>query len=666
MEAIDEQLLPECMKETVKKELMDYIKDFSLPKKVLIILDGLDELPKEFESHVDRLLHKKIFPFCYVLATSRQERGIVVRKKVNFDILLQIEGFTEADAFEYIRKHFKNAGPEHLATGEKLIKEIQENTFLHALPNNPLNLLLLCVVFEDYKGKLPSFRTELYQIIIRCILRRYCAKHNLEAPDDDKALEEQFEDSLLALGELAWRCLQEGSLSFREEELARFERLSKNKNLAARKLGLVFKEASTKRINPQHEYHFFHKTFQEYLAASYLAHKLLKEQVNVFRDFNLEFNKEITSEYRQVFLFVSGILGEEASVLFNQIGEELKSDDWDWLKCSVEEACFFTECFSESRNAEQVAMTLCSFIPFPLTVYINGNYEEDYATNNVLTVLNACKSFSQLQHPTDLTVVNGEGLDLDTVVGFLASCTQLETFSFYTSQLTPEQTTALFKGLFTNSTLSSFTLSTKFSMSSDDAFVIGNSLAANKTLTTVTFELINEWDKDWATALETGLSADTPLTSVVLKMYGSMSDSSIQALKTVLLNRSLTSLVLIIYGEMQDSLATAVGEGLAAEPMLKSLALIIYGKLSYSGAISLKKGILENRSMNYLEVKVFGDLPDNWVTVVEKVLMAKKSFMSLTVHPNIIGSITNAQVAHICPILKRNQFKFEPLGRVEL
>ncbi|KAJ7378628.1 hypothetical protein OS493_021929 [Desmophyllum pertusum] len=673
MEAIDEQLLPECMKETVKKELMDYIKDFHYQKKVLIILDGLDELPKEFERHVDRLLHKKIFPFCYVLATSRQERGIAVRQKVNFDILLQIEGFTEADAFEYIRKHFKNAGPEHLATGERLITEIRENTFLHALPNNPLNLLLLCVVFEDYKGKLPSFRTELYQIIIRCLLRRYCAKHNLEAPDDDKALEEQFEDSLLALGELAWRCLQEGRLSFREEELARFEKLSKNKDLAARKLGLVSKEASAKRINPQHEYHFFHKTFQEYLAASYLAHKLLKEQVNVFRDFQLEFYEDITShqkttcitsEYRQVFLFVSGILGEEASVLFKQIGEELKSKDWDWVRnCSAEATTFFTECFSESRNAEQVAVTICSFIPFPLTVYINGSDGKDSAIN-VLTVLNACKSFSQLQHPTDLTVGVVEDFDIDTVVEFLASCPQLETLSLKLVYLTREERTALLKGLSANSTLSSFTLKTQYNMSSDEAVIIGRSLAVNKTLTTVTFELTNELDKHWATALETGLSADTPLTSVVLKIYGSMSDTSIQALKTVLLNRSLTSLVLIICEEMQDSLATAVGEGLAADPMLKSLALIVYGKLSCSGAISLKRGFLENRSMNSLEVKVFGDLPDNWATVMENVFVAKKSVMSLTVHPNIIGSITNAQVARLCPILRENSLTLNLWGEL--
>ena len=378
MEAINEQLLPENMDEKVRKEIMNYIKDIQNQEKILIILDGLDELPKTAETHVDKLLYRRILPFCYVLATSCQERGIIVRHEVDCAILLQIKGFTEQDAFEYIRKHFSHFGSRSLSKGERLIEAIQENSFLHALPNNPLNLLLLCVVFEDYQGELPSFRTELYQIIIRCLLRRYCAKPNLEALGDDKALEKQFEDSLLVLGELAWRCLLEDRFSFREEELAEFE--SKMKDPVARKLGLVFKEAS-------HEYHFFDKTFQEHLAAIYLARKLLKEELNLFVDLKFKFF-EITVKYRQVFHFVSGILGKDASVLFKQIGETLASEAWDWLNCLEEEATFFTESFRESQNAEQMATVLCSFIPLPESSMITDG-------NDVWSAWNSFRNFSQ-------------------------------------------------------------------------------------------------------------------------------------------------------------------------------------------------------------------------------------------------------------------------------
>ena len=648
MDAIVEQLLPERMEETVKKEFMDFIEDFHYQEKVLIILDGLDELPKKSENHVDKLLRKRILPFCYVLVTSRQERGIPVRQKVNFDILLQIQGFTEEDAFEYIRKHFQYVGPGYLARGERLITQIEKNTLLHALLSNPLNLLLLCVVFEDYHGELPSFRTELYQIIIRCLLRRYCAKHNLEAPGDNQALEKLFEDSLLVLGELAWRCLQEDRFSFREEELAKFE--SKIKDLAARELGLVFKEASMKKTDPQHEYHFFHKTFQEYLAGTYLAHKLLKEGVDVFCEFKLDFREHVSIAYRQVFLFVSGILGKDASVLFKQIGEICLG--WDWLECSEAEATFFTESFSESQNAEQMAMTLCSFIPFPLTVEITVSdpaLEGFEKTANVLMVAEACRNFSQLQHPVHLSIGikdRDNFLDDEMVAQFLVSCPKLQTFSL--RMFCDDCVTALFEGLSRNSRISSFTFRDAFGMNSDEAIAFGDCLVANKTLTTVTLELINECNDALASALERGLSADTPFTSVVLKIYGSLSAEAIGALKRVLSNTSLTSLTLIMYGEMQDSLATSVSEALAAESILKSLTLIVYGKVSYSGATSLERGILENSALNSLEVKVFGDLPDTWVTVVEKVLEAKKTKMSVAFYPNSSGTISKAQVTRLC------------------
>ena len=93
IKAIDEQLLPED--DDVKKELRDYIQDIHNQEQVLIILDGLDELPIGAEQYVDRLLHRRMFPFCFLLATSRQERGIEFRQTVNFDVLLQIEGFTD-------------------------------------------------------------------------------------------------------------------------------------------------------------------------------------------------------------------------------------------------------------------------------------------------------------------------------------------------------------------------------------------------------------------------------------------------------------------------------------------------------------------------------------------------------------------------------------------
>ena len=107
-EAIVDQLLPEGMNQNDTKNVVHYIKDIHNQEKILIILDGLDELPKTAESYVDKLPHKRILPFCHVLASSRQEEGIVKRHNVEFDVLLQIKGFTESNSYNYIRKYFRH------------------------------------------------------------------------------------------------------------------------------------------------------------------------------------------------------------------------------------------------------------------------------------------------------------------------------------------------------------------------------------------------------------------------------------------------------------------------------------------------------------------------------------------------------------------------------
>jgi len=170
-------------------------------------------------------------------------------------------------------------------------------------------------------------------------LRRYCAKHNLETHKNDKVLEKKFKKDILALGKLACNCLQTDRYGFREEELTELE--SRNNILVAHELGLLYKEECLKRLAPQHEYCFLHKIFQEYLAASSIAQKSREKQFNVFQHLTFA---ELVTKYPQVFLFVCGILGEAASILFIQIGEKLqRSGDWNSVECSEAAATFFTE-----------------------------------------------------------------------------------------------------------------------------------------------------------------------------------------------------------------------------------------------------------------------------------------------------------------------------------
>ena len=632
VEAISEQLFCRGVEKSVEK-LLHFLKDFhNQGKQVLIILDGLDELPEKSQYQVVELLNGRILPFCHVLATSRQETGIEMRKTFYFDIHLEIKGYLESDAIAYVRKHFEFIGQS--PKGESLIEEMDKNTFLHALRSNPLNLLLLCVIYEDFEGKLPTSRTELFEVIVNCLLNRYCAKHNLTVPEDNNTLK-LFEEDVLALGELAWTCLKSDRQSFREQELVKYE--VKNQNLVARKIGLLYKEESLKRIRPQHDYWFLHKTFQEYLAAAFITHKLLSGGVNVFEFTTFD---DLVQKYSQCFLFVSGMLGEKATVLFNQIGEKLKKKgDWDWNKCSEQESTFFVESFSETRHAEQMATTLCGVMPFPENVFLSKDTGGPFAE-----VLIACESFSNLQTPVlfeaDENAYEMEGNLVIRCIESLSKPTSVSLKSYYPT-LNSREADHLRKWLSVSKSLSEFTFKSLWNEKIGDVPVLlCNGLASCKTLRKLKFSVLGERSEGFINAIETRLSPNTPLTSAVaLEIYGSVGSSVIQALHKLLTNKSLISLSLHICGDVQDLLAGAVSEALARQTVLNSFDLCLGGKLSSAGASSLKKGLLKNSSLNYIELVVCGELPDNWKSVVETLYSTKKSPVSCAFYPNTLDNI---------------------------
>ena len=677
MEAIKEQLLPEDIKEETWTKLSDFITDIDNQERILIILDGLDELPEKSRPCVHKLLNRKILPFCYVLATSRQETGIGVRKNCEFDLLLEIKGFTDEDAFQYIRKHFQNIGPEHTSKGESLIVEIKENDLLNALRNNPLNLILLCVVYEDYKGKLPTARTELYQVVVQCLLRRYCVKHSLVAPEENSALEKQFEENILALGELAWLCLLSERHGFRESELAALE--IRYKGLVARDIGLLYKEESLRRLKPQHEYFFLHKTFQEYLAAAFIAHRLRGNELKLFE--HIRFH-EVVGKYRQVFLFVSGLLGRDASILFTQIGGELKNKgEWDWVsciqrnewaepevweewsavnwndyrdRCGWKAATFLTESFSESGYAEKMAETLCFYIPFPPHVEIECSHA---SFDHIFHVLEVCKTSSNLQMPVRLTV---DVVDEEWTGGLgqcIRSCSQLQTLSIFANEITLRIAEELSAGLSGNTTLSEFTLQVFSSIHCHAAVVIGALLAACKALRKITFQLESVWGKTLARAIEPALSANTLLRSVDLSVHGSLCDTAVHDLGKLLSNKALASFSLSISGDVQEFVAAVISRGIAQQTALKSLAVSVDGNLCHSGVSALQNSLLENRSLNDLRLTLYGEIPDNWQSVVENLRSVKKGSVNCTFHPDPGNSITCNQMVHFRPTFVKRRLE---------
>ena len=645
VEDIFEQLLPKDHKEKNKEALVSFLEDFNNQKQILIILDGLDELPQKLEDHVNKVLRRKMLPFCYVLATTRPEKGIETRKKLRFDMHLAIKGFSEDDSFEYIRKHFKNLGTGHSSKGERLIEEIKQNRSLRDLRSNPLNLLLLCVVYEDHEGSLPSTITDLYQTIVRCLLRRYCAREELKAAEKDEDLDKQFEIPILALGELAWKCLLNDHLSFYEDELEELER--SNENIVARRLGFVYKEESFKRLKPRHVYSFLHKTFQEYLAASHIVHKFRRSQFQMLEEMISTLDARL--KFKQVFVFVCGILGEEANIAFKQIGNMLQKQ-WDWSKYESYTASFFVESWKETGNAKEMAKSLCSFLPFSRPLHVWG----DVQCHALCDVLKEC---SELPEELKVAEVHISPFVASDYVSHL-----IMVLKVVSKTLREKLTFALFadvgKGVskVTAFGLSSVRLRICGSLGSFSLQDFEN-LLLHKCLSSLSITVCGDVQESLVETLARGLAGESAVKFLELCVNGNFSFRGASLLEQgILRNRSLTNIKVSVNGEPPENWQ-AVAENLCTQFAEKAIVSEIYpntfSKVKDSQVTYLNR-FLSNTDLKQQTVtlNVWGELSgDGCKAVCEVLLHTPVSHLTLNIH----GQLTDEMLSYIARCVEEQE-----------
>ena len=348
-----------------------------------------------------------------------------------------------------------------------------------------------------------------------------------------------------------------------------------------------------------------------------------------------------------MFVFVCGILRDEAIILFAQIGDELESY-WDWHGCSLDAANFFIDSWSESGNAEGIADTLCSFMPFPRVVSLCMLGGADGWPP--LRVLMFCRRFSKAEAPDEihLEVVSYDCPVIELIKNrALASLPNLKSLDFSGFEMDVEFAHELFQSF------PDFTSLTKLSLKEvpkiTDWGIVAEALASCKTLETVECIMLGETGDGWAWALDAALCADTPLSSVHLTMCGPMSKTGLQALDKLLLNKSLTSVSVKVDGDMSYSLAVTLSRALAGQAALKDLKLRVTGKLSFCCANLIERGIVKNNSLSESVVSLDREFPVN-LQIVENlnVRLTDKSTVTLEIYPNTFRQVTAHDFRDIC------------------
>ena len=332
-EAIDDQLLPREVNEEEKEKFLTFVRDHQ--SKVLLVLDGLDELPRNQLSIYTAIIQGRVLPDSYIVVTARHEVGVKVRECCH--TLLEVEGFTKTDAKEFILRYFKE---EHLA--KKLLDKLDSDRTLRDLTRNPLNTALLCLLCEDFGGKFPESRTLLYLEIVECVLRWY--RRKMKLPETDQDLVALYRVELKQLGRIAMEGLRNDSMYF---DQSAFQGLSSD---VISGLGFLSVEAGRSKRRPSRSYGFLHKRFQEFFAAHFQCCQLLDEEISVD---SLITDYRYFQDFQQVLMFTSGMLAQKSEAAVKAFISGIATQvNLDYRRLDVALACI-NECKREGSSFDK-------------------------------------------------------------------------------------------------------------------------------------------------------------------------------------------------------------------------------------------------------------------------------------------------------------------------
>jgi hypothetical protein len=292
--------------------------------KLLILLDGLDEVPTQqldeakvidrIRDFVDRYKQNRFIASCRTAAYQGSFKKFSDVTVADFDDK-QIKQFidnwfrAEKDIQAGTAQHCWDLlkTPNHSATKE--------------LAQTPLLLTLLCLIFSDTQN-FPEKRAELYRQALNILLREWGVKRDPIYKDLSLKLETSM------LGEIAYQSFASNRLFFLQQEVVDqiHDYLASKLNASCLNSEDVLQAIQVQQgilvERTKNILSFSHLTLQEYLCAQHIA-----EQSEVDNSFVTQLlSKYFTNRrWREVWQLLTGLMGEGSETLLLQMEQQAQT-----------------------------------------------------------------------------------------------------------------------------------------------------------------------------------------------------------------------------------------------------------------------------------------------------------------------------------------------------
>ncbi|XP_062387836.1 NACHT, LRR and PYD domains-containing protein 12-like [Sardina pilchardus] len=290
--------------------------------RVVFILDGLDEsrLPLNFQqtmmsdlkeaSSVDvlmtSLIQGTLFPSAVIWITSRPAAANQIPLQY-INQVTEAQGFTDPQKEEYFRKRISEE-----SQANRIISHIKTSRCLHIMCHIPVFCWIAATVLQqmlelDNTQEIPKTLTEMFIHFLLVKGKMKDQKYQGDyGTDKKKRLLKSQKESILKLAELAYKDLENGNLLFYEEDLI--------------KCGIDISEASEcsvmcaeilkeEPVLYQKTYCFVHLSIQEFLAALYVFHSYVTNNLEALNSLLSEEHGDYPCPLKSSCLTLQSVLG---------------------------------------------------------------------------------------------------------------------------------------------------------------------------------------------------------------------------------------------------------------------------------------------------------------------------------------------------------------------